>query len=82
MIEGTVFTLNVHAGRTQKSIIDWIQRVQKLNINSPEGLQNQKDKLLKMEQTDSNMEIIDRIDDVIETIQNARQMRLDKFLAE
>jgi Cdc6-like AAA superfamily ATPase len=24
MIEGSVFTLNVHAGRTQKNIIDWI----------------------------------------------------------
>jgi hypothetical protein len=52
-----------------------------LNINSPENLQRQKKKLQDSEeQNDSTMEIIDRIDEIIKTIHNARQEKLDGFL--
>lgn len=42
MIEGTVFTLNVHAGRQQRSIIDWVKRIMRLKKQKPEELRAHK----------------------------------------
>ena len=85
MIDGTVFTLNVHAGRSQKSIIDWIRRIIKLTKNEKfktfewKRIQDElKDK--DKEQTDSTIELIDRIDDLIKAYDRACLKQLSSIL--
>lgn len=49
MIQSLVFTLDVHAGRTQKDIIKWIKHIIYLNKNANvEFLQNELDKIKKI----------------------------------